>query len=128
MDLEKYFKKAKGIGILATADAAGDVDAAIYAKPQIIDEHTIALVMRERLSLHNIKRNPKAVYTFIEDAYANKGVRLYLGVQRQETNVSLVEKIIEQQPEICPMEDDANKYLVYFNVEKKRELTGEKLL
>lgn len=128
MDLVKYFEDADGFGILSTADDAGNVDAAIYAKPQVIDNDSIILVMREKLSHHNIQRNPKAIYTFIEDVPTNRGVRLYLSMKHEETNQSLAKKIIEQQPEICPFRDDSNKYVVCFNVERVRQLVGDKSL
>jgi len=128
MNLSEYFAKAKGIGVLATADAEGQVDLAIYAKPMIVDKDTIALVMRERLSHQNIRHNSSAVYMFIEDPADNAGARLYLTMIREETNVSVVDKIIEEHPEICPEPDEANKYLVHFKVDRVRELVGEKTL
>ncbi|MFA5422710.1 MAG: pyridoxamine 5'-phosphate oxidase family protein [Phycisphaerae bacterium] len=127
MDLGKYFAKANGTGILATADEEGNVDLAIYAKPVVVDRNTIAFVMRERLSHQNIEDNPKAAYMFIEKA-GGKGLRLYLAMEREETNSSIVNKIIAEHPEICPAQDEANKYLVLFKVEKIRELVGEKTL
>ncbi len=124
MDLKDYFAKAKGMGILATADAEGKVDLAIYAKPVVIDEQTIVFVMRERLSHQNIRHNPNAAYMFVERPSNEGGVRLYLSVLREETNVSVVEQIIKEHPEICPHPDEANKYLVHFRVERVRELVG----
>jgi putative heme iron utilization protein len=128
MDLKEYFAKAKGIGILATADVEGEVDVAIYAKPMVVDENTVALVMRERLSHQNIRGNPNAAYMFIEEPEDNRGIRLYLAMIREETNFSVVEKIIEEHPEICPENDEANKYLVHFKVEQVRELVGSRTL
>ena len=128
MKLADYFAKAKGIGILGTADAEGKVDLAIYAKPVVIDENTIALVMLERLSHQNIRHNSNAAYMYIEDESENVGVRLYLTMVHEETNVSVVEKIIEEHPEICPEPDEANKFLVHFKVERVRELVGSRKL
>lgn len=128
MDLKEYFAKSKGTGILATADAEGKVDLAIYAKPMVVDENTVAMVMRERLSHQNIRENPKAAYMFIEKGGGNKGLRLYLTMEREETNVSVVERIIKEHPEICPYPDEANKYLVHFKVERVRELVGNETL
>jgi hypothetical protein len=127
MNLTDYFAKANGTGILATADAQGKVDLAIYAKPVVIDKNTIAFVMRERLSHKNVEGNPQAAYMFIEKA-GGKGLRLYLLMEREETNSSIVNKIIAEHPEISPVQDDANKYLVLFKVAKVRELAGEKTL
>ena len=66
MNLSDYFEKVRGYGILATADSDGMADLAIYAKPHVIDETTIAFIMRERLTHQNLKSNPHAAYMFIE--------------------------------------------------------------
>jgi hypothetical protein len=50
MTLKDYFESVKGRGVLATADADGRVDAAIYATPHFIDDETIAFIMRDRLT------------------------------------------------------------------------------
>ncbi len=128
MDLRKYFTETKGTGILATADADGKVDVAIYAKPMVVDEDTIALVMRERLSHQNIRQNPNAAYMFIEEPEDNRGIRLYLTMIREETNASVVEKIIEGNPEICQYQDEANKYLGILRLNRIRELVGGRTL
>jgi hypothetical protein len=124
MSLFDYFQNAQGIGILATADSDGMVDIALYARPEVVDESTIALVMRERLSHQNLKSNPNAAYMFIEKGPGYSGKRLYLTMIRAETNKSLVESFIKKQPEISPAEDDSNKYLVFFRVENIWPLVG----
>jgi hypothetical protein len=55
MSLSEYFEKVQGLGILATADSDGVVDLALYAKPYVIDETTVAFVMQERLCHQNLK-------------------------------------------------------------------------
>ena len=50
MKISEYFKTAKGTGILATADAKGPVDLAIYAKPHVIDDENLAFIMAEKLT------------------------------------------------------------------------------
>ncbi|UCF15659.1 MAG: pyridoxamine 5'-phosphate oxidase family protein, partial [Phycisphaerales bacterium] len=74
MSLSDYFESVQGLGVLATADSDGMVDLAIYAKPTVIDETTVAFVMRERLSHQNLKTNPNAAYMFVEkgDRYTGK--------------------------------------------------------
>jgi hypothetical protein len=126
MNLFEYFENTEGTGILATADSDGMVDVALYARPQVVDESTIAFIMRERLSHQNLKSNPNAAYMFIEKGPGYSGKRLYLTMTREETNQSLVESFIKKQPEICPAGDDSNKYLVFFQVENIWPLVGQK--
>jgi len=57
VNLKEYFEKAKGTGVLATADGKGLVDTAIYAKPHIMDKETVAFIMAERLTHHNLQTN-----------------------------------------------------------------------
>ena len=66
MNLSEYFEKATGMGILATSDSAGAVNAAVYAKPHFIDEETVAFIMADKLTHHNIEQNPRAAYLFKE--------------------------------------------------------------
>lgn len=126
MSLSGYFENMQGLGVLATADSDGMVDLAIYAKPRVVDETTVAFVMKERLSHQNLKSNPNAAYMFIEKGDGYKGRRLYLTELREETNSSLVEEFRKRQPEICPVGDDSNKYLVFFQVNDVWPLVGDK--
>jgi hypothetical protein len=126
MSLSGYFENMQGLGVLATADSDGMVDLAIYAKPRVVDETTVAFVMKERLSHRNLKSNPNAAYMFIEKGDGYKGRRLYLTELREETNSSLVEEFRKRQPEICPVGDDSNKYLVFFQVNDVWPLVGDK--
>lgn len=66
MNLRDYFDNTKGYGVLATAEASGKVNAAVYARPHFFDESTIAFIMRERLTHANLRTNPHAIYIFIE--------------------------------------------------------------
>ena len=126
MDLYDYFESVDGLGVLATADSHGNADLAIYAKPYVIDETTIAFIMRERLTRQNLKSNPRAAYMFVEQGEGYAGKRLYLTKIREETNTSLVEQFRKKQPEICLPEDDSNKYLVHFHIDDIRPLVGDK--
>lgn len=125
MNLFDYFKNVQGLGILATANSDGMVDLALYAGPEVVDKSTIAFIIRQRLSHQNLKSNPHAAYMFIEKGEGYAGKRLYLTKIREETNTSLVDKFIKKQPEICPPDDDSNKYLVFFQVDTIRPLVGD---
>ena len=123
MNQSEYFENTAGTGVLATADSEGNVDVAIYARPHVIEENTIAFIMNERLSYKNITSNPKAAYLFLEDTPDYKGKRLYLTKTKEETNKALIDSIRRKSEK--HHEVDSNKHLVYFSVYKIRALVGE---
>ena len=123
MNQSEYFENTAGTGVLATADIEGNVDVAIYAKPHVIDENTIAFIMNERLSYQNITSNPKAAYLFLEDCPGYKGKRLYLTKIKEETDKALIDSMRRKSDKHQAV--DSNKHLVYFSVDKIRALVGE---
>ena len=123
MNLYDYFENTKGTGILGTADSNGNVDAAIYARPHVIDEKTVAFIMNERLSYQNITSNPKAAYLFLEDCPGYKGKRLYLTKIKEETDKELIDSIRRRKTEKY-QETDSKKHLFYFSVDRIRALVG----
>ncbi|MHC4553068.1 MAG: pyridoxamine 5'-phosphate oxidase family protein [Planctomycetota bacterium] len=125
MDLAAYFKEIEGVGILGTCDPQNQVDLALYSKPVVIDDQTVALVMKQRHSHQNLQQNLKAAYLFLEKGPGYKGLRMHLTVLREEKNQSLIESLRKQQPCMFPQEDDSAKYLVYFTVNKVRPLIGD---
>lgn len=125
MNLAEYFATIKGTGILATSDSDGNVDIAIYARPYIIDEKTVAFSMLERLSFKNVQSNPKAAYMFIEQGEGYVGKRLYLTMTGEEKNPERI-KAIKQMHSKTHGAPDTVRHLVYFTVDKIRPLTGDK--
>ena len=124
MTLYDYFENTAGTGVFATADGKGNVDIAVYARPHVIDENTVAFIMNERLSYKNLSSNPKAAYLFLEKEPGYKGKRLYLAKTREETDVELIESMRRRKTDKY-QESDLKKYLVYFRIEKIRPLVGE---
>jgi len=125
MNLADYFENVKGTGVLATSDSDGNVDIAIYARPYIIDEKTIAFSMLERLSYANVQSNPKAAYLFIEKGEGYAGTRLYLTRTGEEKDPKRI-KEIKQQHSKSRSSDEIPKHLVYFTVDRIRPLVGDK--
>lgn len=121
MDLAAYFESTKGTGVLATADSEGKVDAAIYARPHIDAEGTIAFIMRDRLTHHNLQSNPRATYLFIEDGPGYKGKRLFL-IKTGEAQDP--EKIAAMRRRQRITDSDEMKFIVYFALEKELPLIG----
>ena len=122
MSLCEYFDKAKGYGVLATADGTGKVNIAVYARPHIMDDQTVAFIMAERLTHENLKVNPWAAYLFIEKGEGWTGKRLYLKKVKEEQNDKLISEICRK----CDYShyDVSNRYIVYFNIEKVLPLIG----
>jgi len=123
MDLAKYFDNREGIGVLGTADPGGKVDLAIYARPHVIDDQTVAFIMGDRLSHDNVARNPHAAYLFLEQAEGYKGVRIHLTRTAEETDPKKIEAMRRRSRRD---EDPAAKkaFLVHFRVDEVRPLVG----
>ena len=121
MEMKYYFESTKGVGVMATADADGKVDAAIYARPHYMDDGTIAMVMRDRLTHHNLQSNPHAAFLFIEDGPGYKGKRLFLTKVREEQDSELLQSLRRRK-----YKDDKGeaKFLVFFKLEKELPLIG----
>jgi hypothetical protein len=122
MDLKEYFEQTKGIGILATADADGKVDAAVYARPNIMEDGSLAFIMRDRLTHHNLQSNPHAMYLFVEDGPAYIGKRLFLSKEREEQDTELLESLRKRE---YIDEKEESKFLVFFKLTKELPLIGE---
>ena len=123
MSLAEYFESIKGVGVLATSDSDGNVDVAVYSRPYIIDENTIAFSMLERLSYANIKSNPKAAYMFIERGEGYAGKRMYLTMTGEEKDPDKI-NTIKRQHERAKDDDGKVRHLIYFAVDKIRPLVG----
>ena len=124
MKLEEYIESVKGKGVLATSDSTGKVNIAIYSKPHFTDEGTLAFIMRDRLSHHNLQSNPHAAYMFIEQSSAYEGVRLHLEKIKESRDEELIASMTRRN--LSPEEDKAagEKFLVYFSVVKVLPLIG----
>jgi hypothetical protein len=122
MTLKEYFETTKGLGVLSTADSEGNVDAAVYSRPHLMEEGTMALVMRDRLSHANLQSNPRAMYLFKEDGPGYKGKRLFITKVREEKNTELLESLRRRK---TAYEDDADRFLVFFKIDKEVPLVGE---
>jgi Pyridoxamine 5'-phosphate oxidase len=123
MKLSEYFDDKKGYGVLSTADSSGRVNAAVYARPHFFDETTIAFIMRERLTLENLKTNQYATYLFIESGPGYTGKRLYLTKLRDETDDELAASIC-RRCDYSMFTDQLTRHVVFFSVDKILPLIG----
>lgn len=125
MTLKQYFNKKEGVGVLSTSNLQGMVTSAIYSKPYVFDDNTIAFVMRKRLTYENLKQNPFACYLFLEVAEVYSGIRLFLKKIKEETDNPLIDAL--KRPYLTPERDEElrPKFLVYFKIEKILPLIGD---
>jgi len=124
MDLREYFEGARGLGVLATADDQGRVDVAVYASPHVMDDNTIAFIMPDRLTHHNLQSNAHAAYLFKEDGPGYKGIRLFLKKLREEQDSELLHSIRRKKYASEKGEEETSRYLVFFTVEQTLPLIG----
>ena len=122
MNLKDYFEKTTGTGVLATADAEGRVDAAIYARPHMLEDGTFAFIMLDRLTHKNLQSNPYATFLFMEKGEGYKGVRLFLKKLREDTDPELIESLSRRC--VSPNQIQGPKFLVIFRLEKYLNLLG----
>jgi hypothetical protein len=125
MTLKEYLDRKDGKSILSSANDDGMVTSAIYSKPHVFDDGTIAFIMRERLTHENLKSSPYASYMFIEEGYGYKGIRLYLKKIKEDTDNKLIDKMTRRH--LTAEEDKAKgpKFLVHFRVDRILPLIGE---
>jgi hypothetical protein len=121
LNIESYFESTHGTGVMASSDGEGRINIAIYARPQVIEKGKVALILANRLTLKNLRENPRAAYLFIEDGPGYKGLRLYLKKVGEDTDKERVRSLLRD-----PMHKRANEDLtvVYFEIEKALSLVG----
>ena len=83
------------------------------------------MIMRERLTHHNLQQNPYAVYLFQESGLGYRGVRLFLKKLREDDNPELLQQMTRRC--LSPEDDQAKgpKFIVYFQLDKVLPLIGD---
>ena len=119
-----YFENVRGRGVLATADADGRVDAAMYARPHVTEEGHLAFVMNDRLTHANLQSNPHAAFLFIEDGPGLKGRRFLMTRVREDQDPDLIASL--RRRKYPPGEEEQMKPLtaVFFSIDKELPLIG----
>ncbi len=125
MSLANYFENVRGVGVLGTADREGKVDLAIYARPHVIDEETVAFIMGDRLSHKNVTANPHAAYLFLEDTEGYNGLRMHLTKTLEETDPKKIEALRRRRRRVAEGSPVRNAFLVHFKVDEVRPLTKD---
>jgi len=124
MELREYFENTKGVGVLSTADRSGKVDAAVYSRPHVMEDGTLAVIMRNRLTHANIQSNPHAAYLFIEEGGGYRGKRFFLTRIGEEEDRERIDALARRSYLEDAARPGAPRFLVYFRVDKTLPLIG----
>jgi hypothetical protein len=123
-ELKEYFDNITGHGVLATADAQGLVNQAVFARPHMMEDGTVAFIMPHRLTHKNLQENPQAAYLFREDSPGWKGKRLYLTKVREEQDTELLYSLRRKSYSPEKEKKEGFRFLVFFRVDKVLPLIG----
>ena len=88
-NLINYFNRQPRIGTLSTASKDGQVDAACFGSPMMVDEKTVVMAVRKNRTFANLQENPSAAFMIIEPSKTGpelKRVRGYLRMTEFETS------------------------------------------
>lgn len=124
MTLKEYFDTTRGHGVLATANARGQINMAMFARPHVMDDGLLAFIMPQRLTHANLQENPHAAYLFWEEGPGYIGKRLYLTKVREEQDTPLLQSLRRR---VYPPDKEkaaGPKFLVFFRLEKELPLIG----
>lgn len=124
--LMDYFNKSPRIGTLSTADAAGNVDCAVFGSPRMTDEKTVIMGLGKNRTLSNLQVNPHAAYLIMEPGKSIldwKGVRVYLKAMNIATSGPQLDTFRSQMAKVAGEQAAAMIYaLVIFSITEVRPL------
>jgi len=124
MNWREYFEGRRGAGFLATASGAGATNIAVYSRPKVLTDGTLAFGMTDRLTYANLQENPHAVYAFQEEGF--QGVRLYLEKDREEDHGPVLAEVRRRADAVVgPGTGEQVHHLVCFRLVKALALVGD---
>ena len=122
MNLHEMFP-AGGRGIIAASDSSGNVNIAVYAKPHIVDDKTVAWGMTEGRTWACVKENPRAAYLYMNPGPGYSGVRLKLSLIKFLESGDMLDAVKKHTSAIVsPAAAEAVTHVAYFEVEEIRPL------
>ena len=117
-ELKEYFENTTGFGVLATVDANGLLNQAVFARPHIMEDGTVAYIMPHRLTHKNLQENPHAAYLFMESGPGYQGKRLYLTKVREEQDTEFLYSLRRRTYSPEKEKQGGPRFLVFFRVDK----------
>ena len=86
-----------------------------------MDPDTVAFIMLDRLTHHNLQSNPNAAYLFMEAGKKFVGKRLFLTKIREEQDTELAYKLRRRK---YPKDKQEPLFLAFFRIDKILPLIG----
>jgi hypothetical protein len=123
-EMQDYFENTTGHGVLATADAQGKVNQAVFSRPHVMEDGTLAFIMPHRLTHKNLEENPHAAYLFMEGGPGYKGKRVYLTKVREEQDTDLLYSLRRRTYPAAKDKEEGPRFLVFFRVNLVLPLIG----
>lgn len=80
-ELMDFFNKQPRLGVLATSNKDGKVNAAYFNSPRMTDEKTVLMGIGKNRSFENLQQNSNAVFIILEPGKSLpewKGLRVYM--------------------------------------------------
>lgn len=121
-NLQEYFEKTSGRGVLATSSSQGLLNQAVFARPHFMGDGTVAFIMPHKLTHRNLQENPHAAYLFMEGGSGYKGKRIYLTKVREEQDTELLHSL--RRRAYASDKQDGPRFLVFFEVDMVLPLIG----
>lgn len=88
-----------------------------------MEDGTIAFIMNDRLSHHNLQSNPKASYLFREEGGGYNGKRFFLIKVKEEQDTDLLYEL-KRRTYSSDTVKPGPRFLVFFRIEKELPLIG----
>lgn len=108
---------------MATASKDGSVNIAVYARPHVIDQHTLVWGMTGGRTYRNIIENPQASFLFKTNTPGFNGVRLSLKMLKSEEDGEMLACIKKNTEEVVGIgAGDAVAHAIWFRVVDVRNL------
>ncbi|WP_243370959.1 pyridoxamine 5'-phosphate oxidase family protein [Geotalea sp. SG265] len=122
MNLAELFPEG-GRGVIATADASGQVNTAVYAVPHVMDGETLAWGMSQGRTHSNLLVNPHASYLYLAPSRGGNGWRLTLQLKDIKDSGEMLQRIREHTARVVsPQAGEAVRYVAQFTVSEIRPL------
>jgi hypothetical protein len=120
---EKVFRGNKGGGDHRHCGRSGKGGYGRVRETLFMEDGTIAFIMADRLTHHNLQSNDHAAYLFMEEGSKSKGKRLFLTKIREEKDTDLLYSLRSKKYS-SKKEEGKDRFLVFFKIDEVLPMIG----